>query len=245
MRPTYSSILSIQEKSPSSVRLGLCNPFRSSRGPTGVPYAKSHESLNRCDGENKDWAIGEPPHDSRLPQNMKAPLLRPPKDSTLHIEELMRMINACLHHCVLPIWLKVEIRRSLSKTELDLCTMDASELYPPVLDPRINQVIYYLLPPEEAQWQLQHVEESRVASLLISHTICLLIIYVAVTLRFVSRHIRGKGFHVDDWLMIAAAASLTNYFIVIIIGVARFGAGRHAILLQDPVSFKKVSHRSI
>lgn len=110
----------------------------------------------------------------------------------------------------------------------------------PVPDPRINSEIYFGLPPEESQRQLQRISETRIPELLTSHIICLLVAYIAVALRFVSRRLKRNGYHVDDWLMLGALVVLTALFAAVM-ACQRYGLGRHAIIVKNLVGFVKVT----
>ncbi len=70
--------------------------------------------------------------------------------------------------------------------------------------PQINWAVYHSLPPAQAEYQLEHVEESRVNDVLSSLISCLVIATVAVILRFISRRMVKTGVKADDWMIIAA-----------------------------------------
>ena len=110
----------------------------------------------------------------------------------------------------------------------------------PVPDPRINPSVYYFLPPAEAQYQLEHINETRVSALVSSHIICLVIAYIAVFLRFLSRRINNARHKLDDWLMLLGLVFFTVYIAMVLLVVFRYGGGKHSILLKDPISFAKV-----
>ncbi len=66
----------------------------------------------------------------------------------------------------------------------------------------INWAIYYSLPPEEAQYQLAHVHDSKRKSIATAYIICLPIHILAVVMRFVSRRIGRVSYGADDWIML-------------------------------------------
>ena len=66
----------------------------------------------------------------------------------------------------------------------------------------INWAIYDSLPPEEAQYQLAHIHESKMASVIITYAICLPILVLANIMRFVSRRIGRTKYGTDDWVML-------------------------------------------
>ena len=55
---------------------------------------------------------------------------------------------------------------------------------------------------DDASYQLAHIKESRVPSLITSGVICLSAAYVAVTLRCISRRLAHARFGADDWCMV-------------------------------------------
>ena len=66
----------------------------------------------------------------------------------------------------------------------------------------INWIIYESLPPEEAQYQLVHINESKRASIVITYIICIPILVLAIIMRFVSRRIGRTKYGADDWVML-------------------------------------------
>lgn len=66
----------------------------------------------------------------------------------------------------------------------------------------INWAIYDSLPPEEAQYQLAHINDSRRAAIATAYIICVPIIFLAVVLRFISRRIGRTKYGADDWIMV-------------------------------------------
>ena len=72
----------------------------------------------------------------------------------------------------------------------------------------INWAIYDSLPPEEAQYQLAHIHESKMASVVVTYAICLPILVLANIMRFVSRRIGRTKYGADDWVMLLASVIL-------------------------------------
>lgn len=66
----------------------------------------------------------------------------------------------------------------------------------------INWAIYNSLPPEEAQYQLAHIHDSKRKSIATAYIICVPIIFLAVIMRFVSRRIGRTALRADDWIMV-------------------------------------------
>jgi len=73
--------------------------------------------------------------------------------------------------------------------------------------PPINWAVYNSLPPAEAQYQLDHINESRLQDIVSSHIACLVIAVVAIALRFISRRISKTAIKADDWMIVAALVS--------------------------------------
>ena len=70
--------------------------------------------------------------------------------------------------------------------------------------PQINWAVYHSLPPAQAQYQLDHVDESRADNIRSSLIACLVIATVAVILRFISRRMVTTSIKADDWMIVAA-----------------------------------------
>ena len=79
--------------------------------------------------------------------------------------------------------------------------------------PQINWAVYYSLPPAEAQYQLDHVDGSRVNDVLSTLISCLVIATIAVILRFISRSMVMTGIKADDWMVVAALVRIHNRFV--------------------------------
>ncbi len=92
--------------------------------------------------------------------------------------------------------------------------------------------------PAEIQYQYAHIHEDRSFNIIISHAICLPIAVTAVVLRLISRRMIKASIQADDWLVLVAllffAGQITGGLLCV-----RFGGGKHAILLKDPVKFAK------
>ena len=70
--------------------------------------------------------------------------------------------------------------------------------------PVINWAIYNSLPPEPAQDQLAHVNDSKRNSMAAAYIISYLISFSAVAMRFISRRIGQISYHSDDWSIVVA-----------------------------------------
>ena len=108
---------------------------------------------------------------------------------------------------------------------------------------QVNWLVYDSLPPAEAKYQLAHINDSRVADIVSSHIACLIIAVIAVILRFVSRRMVKTAPGADDWMIVAALIFAIGYIIAVFLCVLKYGGGRHAILLKDPVKFAQVRSR--
>ena len=71
-------------------------------------------------------------------------------------------------------------------------------------DSDINWAVYFPLPPAEAQYQLDHINDSRVKDLLSSQIACFAPATIAVILRFVSRRVSKIAIKADDWMIVVA-----------------------------------------
>lgn len=69
---------------------------------------------------------------------------------------------------------------------------------------QINWAIYQSLPPEQAQYQLAHIHESKIDQVAISYFISLPIAVLAIIMRFLSRRIGGTPYGADDWVIVVA-----------------------------------------
>lgn len=83
--------------------------------------------------------------------------------------------------------------------------------------PPINWAVYRSLPPFEAQYQLDHINESRVSDIVLSHIACLVIAFVAIALRFVSRRMSKTAIKSDDWMIVAALVFAVGYIISVLL----------------------------
>ena len=108
--------------------------------------------------------------------------------------------------------------------------MDSLSSLPPVPDPRINPLIYYSISPDAAQWQLEHINDSKAGDILASLVVGFVLAYLAVTLRFVARRMKRTPYHIDDWLIVKLY--LHNYpnFTELIIETGAGGRSAHRLL---------------
>lgn len=60
---------------------------------------------------------------------------------------------------------------------------------------------------DDSSYQLAHIKQSRVPSLITSGAICLSAAYIAFTLRLVSRRLAHVRFEADDWCMVLGLVS--------------------------------------
>ena len=68
----------------------------------------------------------------------------------------------------------------------------------------INWAIYNSLPPKEAGHQLANIHDNKRRSLAITLTICYLISFGAVIMRFISKRVGRIQYRADDWSILAA-----------------------------------------
>ena len=76
--------------------------------------------------------------------------------------------------------------------------------------PAINWAIYNSLPPEEAQYQLENIHDSKRKSMAVAYIICYSISFTAVILRFISRRIGRIPYGADDWFIVLAQVGSQN-----------------------------------
>ncbi|KAL9045427.1 MAG: hypothetical protein Q9214_001524 [Letrouitia sp. 1 TL-2023] len=96
-----------------------------------------------------------------------------------------------------------------------------------------------LLSADEVQYQLAHVHDDRSPELYASQIICYTLACIAVALRLISRRLVRAKLQNDDYMILVALALATGYLITGLIAIDT-GAGRHAILLKDPVLYFKL-----
>ena len=75
----------------------------------------------------------------------------------------------------------------------------------------INWAFYNSLPPDQAQYQLAHVNDSKWVAILIAYIISIPICLLAVIMRFVSRRIGRTKYGADDWVMLATSVLRFSY----------------------------------
>ena len=54
----------------------------------------------------------------------------------------------------------------------------------------------------EVQYMEMHIEDDRKASLIVVYAICLVVAYIAVTMRFFSRRLIRAEYKADDWFIV-------------------------------------------
>ena len=74
---------------------------------------------------------------------------------------------------------------------------------------KYNAMIYQMLPPPMAKYQMEHIHETWSTNFLTASTICLVIATIATAIRFMARRMVKAGLGADDWVMLAA---LVRYF---------------------------------
>lgn len=74
----------------------------------------------------------------------------------------------------------------------------------------INWAIYDSLPPEEAKYQLAHINDSKRAAIATAYIVCVPIIFLAVVLRFISRRIGRTKYGADDWIMVMGLVTISS-----------------------------------
>ncbi|KAK3167196.1 hypothetical protein OEA41_010322 [Lepraria neglecta] len=90
----------------------------------------------------------------------------------------------------------------------------------------------------ELQDQRDHINETLVPSLVASNTVCLILAYIAVALRFLCRRMTRVKYEYDDWFIVAG---LTLLAVEVIYQAATFSIKASILYLYHRVFF--VSHR--
>lgn len=75
----------------------------------------------------------------------------------------------------------------------------------------VNWATYNSLPPEEAEYQLAHIKDSRRVATLTAYIISVCISLPAVIMRFVSRRIARTKYGADDWIILAALVLILSF----------------------------------
>lgn len=95
------------------------------------------------------------------------------------------------------------------------------------------------LSPEDVAFQKAHIHDDRSRDIIVSHIICLSLAFIAILLRFLSRHIGKVRLEPDDWMVVAAFIFASGEVACGLLAV-HYGGGKHAILVTDPIAFAKV-----
>lgn len=91
---------------------------------------------------------------------------------------------------------------------------------------------------ERTQYMQAHIDDSRQPKLLATLIICVVLAYVAVTLRFVARHKIRASIGADDvWILIALA--IATGWVVTQFWCLRMGLGRHITVVKNLAGFMK------
>ncbi|MCJ1435265.1 hypothetical protein MMC27_004637 [Xylographa pallens] len=93
--------------------------------------------------------------------------------------------------------------------------------------------------PAEILWQEEHISDNKAPDIIAVNVICFSIACSAVFARFTARRIKNIAYGADDWLILAGLFVTLGVVITSLLGV-RYGAGKHAILLEDPAPFAKL-----
>lgn len=75
----------------------------------------------------------------------------------------------------------------------------------------INWAIFNALPPDEAQYQLAHIDDNKRVAMATPYIVSLTISFLAVIMRFVSRRIGRAKYGADDWIMLVALVNMLFY----------------------------------
>ena len=66
------------------------------------------------------------------------------------------------------------------------------------------------LPPEEIQYELQHIHEDRSSELVTTFATCTALAYIAVILRLIARRVNRAPIQADDsWVLVALVSTQT------------------------------------
>lgn len=60
---------------------------------------------------------------------------------------------------------------------------------------------------EEINYQLAHIDDDRSKSLIVSHTLCLVLAGIAIVLRLIARRMSKAAIKADDYMIIVAFVS--------------------------------------
>jgi len=93
--------------------------------------------------------------------------------------------------------------------------------------------------PAEILWQEEHISDNKAPDIIAVNVICFFIACSAVAARFTARRIKKIAYGADDWLILAGLFVTLGVVITSLLGV-RYGAGKHAILMEDPAAGAKV-----
>ena len=61
--------------------------------------------------------------------------------------------------------------------------------------------------PTEVQYMKQHIQDDKHQQVIISSAVCLVAVYLAVSLRFYARYIARVKYGMDDWFILMALVS--------------------------------------
>ena len=75
----------------------------------------------------------------------------------------------------------------------------------------INWASYNSLPPDQAQYQLAHINDSKRAAFLAAYIVSVSTSLLAIIMRFVSRRIGRTKYGADDWIMLVALVLIMSY----------------------------------
>lgn len=75
----------------------------------------------------------------------------------------------------------------------------------------INLAIYNSLPPEEAQYQLAHVNDSKRSAIVTAYIVSVTTSLLAVIMRFISRRIGRAEYGADDWIMLVGMVLILSF----------------------------------
>ncbi|KAI9682332.1 MAG: hypothetical protein M1817_000386 [Caeruleum heppii] len=85
--------------------------------------------------------------------------------------------------------------------------------------------------PESLQYQLAHITEDRSLGLKVVYIIALVLAVFSVALRITSRRILRAPLKADDWTIMAALGFMIGLSTTNMLGLFRFGLGKHAVAL--------------
>ncbi|KAL8824018.1 MAG: hypothetical protein Q9170_008272 [Blastenia crenularia] len=91
----------------------------------------------------------------------------------------------------------------------------------------------------DIEYMEAHVKDTEIRGMIAVSMFGICIVVVAVALRFMSRRVVRAEIKADDWIIVLAAGLFISFATSICVAI-HFGAGRHAILVEDPKALTEI-----